>query len=465
MSILRKEDFKKRKIASGSRELETGKGLVADLIKWVDRYLDHLENGVTNGKFSVHTLRSYRFTMNALVEYAERYQRIYATGDYGDEVVTRIRDVDEFFCNGFLSWMENYETNRVYGDEDTRTEYLIDFVNHAIKVHPKSDDVRLAVQEHMTSNAHIQEIEALSYVCGKFVEFHDEHTVKLGKIDHDYIENYMQWAEAQEKRAANSTMRQRRAGLTTFLTYISKQNSEKFSFRPIYEFINTYSKTSREKVADKERRKGFDNETAVEIYEALSQWPMRYKEHLRRVTAESEYVAWRNTTLALIMMFGGLRSHEVVSLRAEYLTDSEDGENYDIYIEAGKGNKSRETWAYRPFLERHIAYMRQNLKGEYFASGVNGKPITTSTLFQGVQDILHASGIDRKGLHMFRHYFASEVARSGDIITLQELLGHASMTTTQIYIDLASDHKAKRVTEVFASGSGAFGRAIGDKDA
>jgi site-specific recombinase XerD len=64
-----------------------------------------------------------------------------------------------------------------------------------------------------------------------------------------------------------------------------------------------------------------------------------------------------------------------------------------------------------------------------------GQGLTTRGVYYLLQKYMRKSGLNRKiGPHAFRHAFATEILNEGaDIRVVQELLGHASLSTTQVY--------------------------------
>ncbi|MBC7795105.1 MAG: tyrosine-type recombinase/integrase, partial [Clostridia bacterium] len=95
-----------------------------------------------------------------------------------------------------------------------------------------------------------------------------------------------------------------------------------------------------------------------------------------------------------------------------------------------------------PALEALQAYLdvgrRHLLKGrssDYVFIGNRGKPLSRMALFKIVRRYATAAGISRKlSPHKLRHAFATHLLQGGaDLRAVQEMLGHADISTTEIY--------------------------------
>ncbi len=155
--------------------------------------------------------------------------------------------------------------------------------------------------------------------------------------------------------------------------------------------------------------------------------------------------AWKRARDAAILetlYSGGLRSEELVKLRLRDI----DGSEGTVRV-TGKGNKERIVPLGGPALAAIERAAARRPKGEAAGSDdaplfVNaaGLAITTRTLRRIVRRAIAAAGIaKRASTHTLRHSFATHLLdRGADLRTVQELLGHASLSTTQTYTHLTA---------------------------
>ena len=139
---------------------------------------------------------------------------------------------------------------------------------------------------------------------------------------------------------------------------------------------------------------------------------------------------------ALALLYGaGLRISEALSLTRG---QAPIGDIDEVTI-LGKGRKTRSTPvipAVRRAVEHYLALCPYPLppEGPLFV-GAKGGPLSPRILQLAMQALRGALGLpDTATPHALRHSFATHLlARGGDLRTIQELLGHASLSTTQIY--------------------------------
>jgi integrase/recombinase XerD len=145
----------------------------------------------------------------------------------------------------------------------------------------------------------------------------------------------------------------------------------------------------------------------------------------------------RDRALLEVLYASGLRASEIVNLRLEYYLPAE-----QLLRVVGKGNKERVVpvgGKAVSVIDRWLARGRPQLVkaktgGELFL-GEHGRRLTTARLWQIVQEIARLAGLKKKiWPHLLRHSFATHLLSHGaDLRAIQEMLGHASLATTQIY--------------------------------
>ncbi len=135
-----------------------------------------------------------------------------------------------------------------------------------------------------------------------------------------------------------------------------------------------------------------------------------------------------------LMFLSGLRISEAINLRWSDLSKTD--MTLNIY---GKGSKERKSYLTSDFLDS----LKTLKKDEGFIFNINGKKISVRSVNHFL-DRAHKEGlIDYKiSSHIFRHSFAtSMLENNADIRHIQKLLGHTSISTTEIYTKVAKSLK------------------------
>ena len=164
-------------------------------------------------------------------------------------------------------------------------------------------------------------------------------------------------------------------------------------------------------------------------------------EQMMAVIDHSKPEGQRNRAMLETMYSCGLRVSELVSLTLSGLFM-----DIDFIRVTGKGNKERlvpigavavqQIKLYREHIRNHIA-VNEKFTDVLFLNR-RGSPLSRVMIFMIIKDLALKAGI-KKNIHphTFRHSFATHLVEAGaDLRAVQEMMGHKSITTTEIYTHL-----------------------------
>ena len=155
--------------------------------------------------------------------------------------------------------------------------------------------------------------------------------------------------------------------------------------------------------------------------------------------------ALRDLAIVETLYSCGLRISELLGLRLQDIQA-----DAALLLVTGKGNKQRLVPIGKPALRQLMLYIRdvraaepvQAKSKDFVFLNRFGGSLSRVSVFNMIKGLVASAGI-RKNVspHTFRHSFASALVEAGaDLRAVQELLGHESITTTEIYAHLDTDY-------------------------
>ena len=170
---------------------------------------------------------------------------------------------------------------------------------------------------------------------------------------------------------------------------------------------------------------------------------MRQEETMEKIDSlnfdSDDFTEARNALMLTMFYSTGMRAAELIGLRDDAV-DTAKGELKVL----GKRNKERII----PFgtelstMIEHYRRLRADIipgaPTEAFFVRPNGKPVYYQLVYRTIHSALEGASIPRRSPHVLRHSFATDMLNNGaDLMAVQKLLGHASLTTTQRYTHLS----------------------------
>lgn len=150
----------------------------------------------------------------------------------------------------------------------------------------------------------------------------------------------------------------------------------------------------------------------------------------------------RNSLILEMLYATGVRVSELVNIQIEDISTSEKS----IRI-LGKGNKMRKVYFNDVTLRKMNHYIEHGRvifninQSSYLFLNRRGGKLTTRRVQQVLEEIIEKTSITKHiSPHMIRHSFATHLLNEGcDLLSVQQLLGHESLTTTSIYTHITND--------------------------
>jgi len=148
----------------------------------------------------------------------------------------------------------------------------------------------------------------------------------------------------------------------------------------------------------------------------------------------------RNYAIVATLYSSGIRIGELISLRISDI----DSKNMLLHIRLGKGGKDRKVQLSPDLLEILRNYYRSCVvkPKEWLFPGRSGGQLHPCTIQRFIPRLAEKARIGKKVTpHSFRHSFATHLLEDGtDLRTIQALLGHSDIHTTEKYLHIATHH-------------------------
>jgi site-specific recombinase XerD len=398
--------------------LDSGNGILIDIKIWQDRYKAHLVN---SGK-SINTIDLYKRTLEPLSDFIERY---FASLSGISMITTTL--------NAFLEWMEQYGINKLYGSQKERVTVLVEFIQGCNNL---SVDNYYAQMDSFFRDLDDHLVDMAEYTIKDFYEFYRTYG---GVISQDVIKAYIE----SRPKLLRSTMNQRRIALIAFLKFIDKSINSKHFGNDLWKIKNYKLTKTTNKIVT-----GLTDEEDESVSRYLRRETNEIVSSLMRVQPNSDYCEWRNRAMLLLMKKAGLRTSEALHLKFTDITLNKSGSSYVLKV-LGKGNKERRVPINKKLFEPFLLYLTDNKRGVYLSSTSSGAPMKRSNLHAAIRKIFEVAGVERSGLHLLRHDYGSRfAAKNGNMKILQDLLGHAVITTTMIYSHVSDEVMANAVNQL-----------------
>lgn len=273
----------------------------------------------------------------------------------------------------------------------------------------------------------------------------------------DILKKFLEYLEHQKNYSEN-TLKAYDTDITQFIRFLKKKRKKMFKEVEYKDFIGflsylkaedryTEKSISRKVASIKAFFKFLAKRKLISVNPALLLYTPKVPEKLPSFLSEEEVIkiiqapsgnSWqmlRDKAIIELLYSTGIRVGELTSLAIKDINFLEE----TVKI-TGKGKKERVAPVGTPAIKALTEYLEIRPSGQtnYVFLNKYGKPLTARSVERLVEKYTKKAGIGKKVTpHTFRHSFATHMLERGaDLRTVQELLGHERITTTQIYTHL-----------------------------
>jgi len=305
----------------------------------------------------------------------------------------------------------------------------------------------------------------------------------FGGADQDLIKHIIAWLEhlSAVRRLSPHSIEAYRRDVSQFITYVAEHNNASVNLES---FIKIPSSMIRSYMAQR-REEGLESRSLLRSLAGIRSF-VRHLERLGHGQAtaftivrtpkiahtlpkplsataakmladvdthheadKQPWIAARDAAVIALLYGVGLRISEAIGLKRQDAPIN----GLDMITVIGKGQKMRRVPVIAPVREAIEHYInlcpyRLEATGPLFV-GARGGPLSPRIIQLAIQRLRGALGLPATATpHALRHSFATHLlGKGGDLRTIQELLGHASLSTTQVYTAV----DARRLLDAYTS--------------
>ena len=274
----------------------------------------------------------------------------------------------------------------------------------------------------------------------KYKDLYTQFLISEKNLSKNSLNNYLvdldQFFFDQDSNSSNINIK-----IKTYIARLRKRNLKTSSVNRKISTLKNYLKfLHTEKIIDQTDFQEFESlSTVKKIPKAIS------KSQMEQIFEDLKKSKQTNAGLYILILkliyLSGLRISEALNLKWSDINYQDNS----IYV-YGKGSKERKVF----IINDYLVQLKNLEKNNQYIFTINKKKISTRSVNKFLQNCYDNSLIKNKlSSHIFRHSFATTMLENNaDIRHIQKLLGHSSISTTEIYTKVAKSMK-KRVLDSY----------------
>lgn len=293
--------------------------------------------------------------------------------------------------------------------------------------------------KHFNANNDINQVYERWITWMKIEKHYSQNTVSSYSIDISYFLSFLN-KHFEKKISRSDLLDVEVQDIRSWIVYLKNNNYQSTSYSRYIAAIRNffYYMSKFENIVN-------NNATTIKVKRKIQKLPKSLDVSDTNLALEESLAISKDTWIQkrdyaiILLIYGcGLRISEALSITKNDI-------NADYIRVLGKGNKIRSV----PILEsvknaiiNYIDHCPYNIgRNEFIFRGKIGRPLNKTVFQQQIRKIRYNLGLsDAITPHSFRHSFATHLLAAGaDLRSIQELLGHKNLSTTQIYTSINTE--------------------------
>jgi integrase/recombinase XerD len=183
------------------------------------------------------------------------------------------------------------------------------------------------------------------------------------------------------------------------------------------------------------------DDAPVETYTDAELRVLLKKPNVKKCT----FAEYRNWVITNLFFSTGIRQRSALFLKVKDI----DFDNQILHVNVTKNRKPLIvplSSSMTQILREYLTHRQHKNEDEYLFCTSYGSQMTKGNLYHNLYEYNRARGVERTGIHRYRHTFAKQwILNGGNVVSLSKILGHSSLDITQNYLNILVSDVGKEV--------------------
>jgi integrase/recombinase XerD len=276
--------------------------------------------------------------------------------------------------------------------------------------------------------------------CELYLNNCRERNLREGTIRH-YRQSYVQFYKYFDKNmdVKNITEKDYKAYILHLRSYIDNDRSINSYLR---DFITTFHFLMNEGYVEPFKMRAIKvDDSPVDTYTEEELRALLKKPNMKTCS----YAEYRNWVMTNLFFSTGIRQRSALFLKVKDI----DFDNQLLHVNVTKNRKALIvplSNTMTNILKEYLTHRQHKSLDDYLFCTSYGEQMTKGNSYHNLYEYNKARGVERTGIHRYRHTFAKQwILNGGNVVSLSKILGHSSLEITQNYLNLLVSDVSKDV--------------------